>query len=258
MERIRRLNWYQKLLIAILLVMIVVFAVAYQQTIPRKGFRYRGELLVLSEERDRRVFSGQINGKLAVFTVLTDKSVTFVYDNRSYGPYYLKLDPSARPPKEGLQDMLTGIEIYKNDQLLFRGGAMQTSEGKYWLITEDGSITDSGVLPNPNGDYGEWTDGNGIRHDMEEPSLADIAALILGPKIEHKGSWAMWFLGSLLAVAVIAFILYSEEIFRWQLAFLIRRPEEAEPSDWELSSRYLYWTGLTVITAVIFMAGLEM
>ena len=101
-------------------------------------------------------------------------------------------------------------------------------------------------------------DTNGIRHDMEEPSLADIAALILGPKIEHNGSWAMWFIGCMLAVADIAFMIYSEELFRWQLSFLIRRPQEAEPSDWELSSRYLYWTGLTVITAMIFLIGLKM
>jgi hypothetical protein len=262
-ERIRKLNWYQKLLIIVLIAMIGFFTVLYQQTISRSGFRYRDEILVLLPKEItgvsyQQIYSGQINGQSAVFTVSSDRTVLFVCGNRAYGPYRFHADDSARPDREGMREMATGMEIYLDDQLLFRGGAMKTSEGQYWLFNEDGSVADSGVLPGSNGKYGDWRDGDGIMHAMEEPSLADVAALMLGPKIEHDGSWGMWFLGCLLAAATIVFILYAETIFRWSLAFLIRRPEEAEPSDWELTSRYLYWTAMAAITALVFTVGLKM
>ena len=80
------------------------------------------------EGADGTVYAGTINGKPAVFTVSPDKTVEFRYGETIYGPYTVKEDPSAIP-KRG-EDMETpaetkdmrGIELYRGDELLFRGG----------------------------------------------------------------------------------------------------------------------------------------
>ena len=52
-------------------------------------------------------------------------------------------------------------------------------------------------------------------------------------------------------------ILFADELFRFQLWFQIRSPERAEPSDWELFSRYAAWTALPLASLVIFLLGLQ-
>ena len=54
-----------------------------------------------------------------------------------------------------------------------------------------------------------------------------------------------------------AFILFADELFRWDLAFRIQDVDRAEPSDWEITSRYISWTVLAVIAMFVFIAGLR-
>lgn len=52
-------------------------------------------------------------------------------------------------------------------------------------------------------------------------------------------------------------MLFADELFRWNASFLIRNAEDAEPSDWEIAGRYITWTVLPVMAAVIFILGLK-
>ena len=52
-------------------------------------------------------------------------------------------------------------------------------------------------------------------------------------------------------------MLFADELFRWNASFLVRNAEEAEPSDWEIAGRYITWTALPVMAAVIFILGLK-
>ena len=226
MERIKRLNWYQKSILIFMLAMALVFAVVYHMTIARVGVLYQNAIFVPAEENGVTVYSGKLRGKQAEFTVSADKTVSFRCDGQTYGPYTVKEDPTARPDLE--IQLETGAELWEGDTLLFRGGFWQ-SDGSFWLRNADGSmdlgmqtyVVENGVKKD--------SDGNII--DPAKPSAADI----------------------LNAVS----ILYADELFHWNLSFQIRNAETAEPSDWELMERYLSWTVLTIMLLVIYIVGLR-
>ena len=50
--------------------------------------------------------------------------------------------------------------------------------------------------------------------------------------------------------------MYADELFRWDLSFQIQNAETAEPSEWEMMKRYLYWTVVTIMLLVIYLVGL--
>lgn len=78
-----------------------------------------------------------------------------------------------------------------------------------------------------------------------------------GPQLTHKGSWDAWIVGVLISVVTAISILFADELFRWQLAFHIRDAEQAEPSDWEMTTRYISWTILPIMALALFIWGLQ-
>ena len=50
--------------------------------------------------------------------------------------------------------------------------------------------------------------------------------------------------------------LFADELFRWDLSFRVRDVEQAEPSDWEIASRYIGWTFCILMALLIFIKGL--
>ena len=88
-----------------------------------------------------------------------------------------------------------------------------------------------------------------------ELSARTILELTEGPELQHKGVWAAWF-GGVFVCAVTAFsILFADELFRWDLSFRVRDVEQAEPSDWEIASRYIGWTGCLILALVVALVG---
>ena len=149
---------------------------------------------------------------------------------------------------------MIGVELYNGNEIIFRGGALKHADG-WWLFNEDGSLEDIGI---------SWTISNGIETDENgnvidqmEPQVSVILELMAGPKMTHKGEWYVWFGGVIICIITAISILFAEELFRWNLSFLIRNVEHAEPSEWEIASRYIAWTMLTMMALVIFITGLQ-
>lgn len=262
-KRIRSLERVQKGMLLFAAVLPLAFFAAYFMTTGREGFEYRNAILVpeagADEGADGTVYAGTINGKPAVFTVSPDKTVEFRYGETIYGPYTVKEDPSAIPKRGGdvktlaeLEDM-RGIELYRGDELLFRGGERYFANG-YRLYNEEGEME---VL-DPITAGGKSLEGNGNTADPMEPSAGVLLELMYGPVLlTHKGDWNGWLFGTLLCAAVSVSILFADELFRWNLRFRIRDPERAEPSEWEIAGRYLRWTMLLILAVTIFIAGLQ-
>ena len=61
----------------------------------------------------------------------------------------------------------------------------------------------------------------------------------------------------LFCIVTAISILFADELFRWNLSFQIRDADRAEPSDWEIATRYIAWTVMPVMAMVIFIAGLQ-
>lgn len=243
MDRIIELGRYQMILLLLMAVMILAFTVIYPIVTARSGFLYEGTILVPSEEDGCTVYSEKIYGTAATFTVSADKTVIFQYGNTVYGPYTVKEDPTAIPKDSDLQTQMTGIELRCGGEIVFRGGVVNSGDWRM-LYNEDGSFD---LLRSITATMSDGT---------MEPSVSTILDLMDGPALTHKGTWLGWFGGVLICVIAALAMLFADELFRWNASFLVRNAEEAEPSDWEIAGRYITWTALPVMAAVIFILGL--
>ena len=253
MRRIKSLNWYQKGVLIFSMIMVLVFTVLYSMTIARVGFEYKNTILIPKQENDSIVYSGKIQGEQARITVFADKKVEFQYDNKTYGPYIVVEDPTAIPKDQEMEADMIGVEVRNGENILFRGGLLKQAEFCL-LYNEDGTMKDTISFGMSNGvEIDE--DGNII--DPMEPSIYTILDLIYEPELTHKGSWSAWFFGVAGCILTIISILFVDEMFRWKLWFQIRDAERAEPSDWEIVSRYVEWTVLAIMAMAIFILGLQ-
>ena len=243
MDRIKELGCYQKILLLLMAVMILAFTVIYPIVTARSGFLYKDAILVPAEEDGCTVYFGKIRGTAATFTVSADKTVIFQYGNTVYGPYTVKEDPAAIPKDSDLQAQMTGIELRCGGEIVFRGGVVNSGDWRM-LYNEDGSFD---LLRSITATMSDGT---------MEPSVSTILDLTDGPALTHKGTWLGWFGGVLICVITALTMLFADELFRWNASFLVRNAEEAEPSDWEIAGRYITWTALPVMAAVIFILGL--
>ncbi len=237
-----------------MIAMILVFTVAYPITIHREGFAYQDVILTPSQENGDTIYSGKIQGKQAKFTVFADKTVLFQCGDKTYGPYTAREDSTAIPKDNEQSASMTGVELRQGDEIIFRGGVRNFGE-QYLLYNEDGSLENVGLWV-VSGD-GIARDENGNVIDQMKPSSSTILSLMAGPTLTHKGDWVAWFGGAFFCILTALSILFADEIFRWNLAFQIRNVDRAEPSDWELASRYISWTVLPILALMLFIMGLQ-
>lgn len=256
MERIRQLNLYQKSILLILLVMAVGFTALYAVVSSREGILYGGAILQPREENGGTVYTGRIKREDAVFTVAADKTVTFTYGDKVYGPYTAKEDPTAIPEDQTDFSNMTGVEIREGDEVFFRGGVWMSGgyDRQMLLFDEDGILAGFDIT---------YSTGDGLEYDSEgnvvdkmEPSALTILELMSEPELTHKGVWYGWFGGLVISLVTIIHILFADELFRWNLAFQIRNVRDAEPSEWEIMTRYIAWTVFPVLALACYILGL--
>lgn len=253
-EKFKALDRYQKGVMLAMAAMIVVFAALYAYTVGRVGYEYRDAILVPSEENGATVYSGRVRGESAEFTVSADGTVEFRRGDTLYGPYTAREDPSAVPEEHELKEDMRGVELSCGDEVIFRGGVLDW-KGSFLLYNEDGTASSAGFVVTTNG--GMAIDGSGNVIDPLEPGANNVLELMSGPGLTHKGSWWGYFAGVFACLITAAYILYADELFRWQLSFSIRNADKAEPSDWEIAGRYISWTVLPVMALVVFIIGLR-
>ena len=124
---------------ATMLIMTLLFTVAYPITISRVGIEYNNAIFVPSEENNSTVYSGRVNGQKACFTVSTDNTMVYQYGDKTYGPYKFNIDPTAIPNDHPAKSSMTGVEIWQGDDILFRGGIYE-SDTYQLLYNENGSV----------------------------------------------------------------------------------------------------------------------
>lgn len=257
MERINNLSRYQKGILILLVVMAILFTVLCSKATSREGFLYKDEILVVSEESGNMVYSGKIQGEEAKFSVSTEKEVSFQYGEITYGPYRVKVDSSAIPEDSTWAGQMTGVEVSDGEDILFRGGFLDLGNpGDIWLLVNEDGTNANGVFITTMSD-GITMDEDGNIIDPMEPSVKTILELVDGPDLTHKGDWQIWFYALIISIITAVSILFADELFRFNLAFQIRDADYAEPSEWEIASRYVGWTVMTIMTFVIYIMGLQ-
>lgn len=254
MQRLTDLSRYSQFLLLVLVVMVSVFAVIYPVTISREGYLYREHLLIPTTENGSTVYSAKVKGQQWRITVTADKTVTFQFGDKQYGPYTAKEDPTAIPKGNGMAHLMTGVEVREGNEIIFRGGIYDT--GAFWtMINEDGS--DAGFDMYTSNVNGELIDGDGNIIDPIEPVISSILKLMQGPKLTHRGHGGFWFLGAFLALLAALEILFADELFQLKFIFIARDPEFIEPSDWTLFMRPISFTVSVIAVLVMFLIGLK-
>ena len=256
MERIKNLDRYPKIILLILSAMLIVFTVVYFIVSSRVGFRYQDVILRPTVEDGNTVYAGRIRGEHLRVIVTPDKSVSFQYEEKTYGPYTAKEDPAAIPKDTEMAKLMTGVEIREGDTVFFRGGVLTAggSNKELLLFDEDGSFSGLSISVSTGDGFMYDAEGNVI--DQRVPSASTILHLMDGPELTSKGEWLAWFCGVFLSVVTVLLILFADELFRHNLRFMIRNVEHAEPSDWEIASRYISWTVLPIMALVSYIMGL--
>ena len=254
MKRIKSLDNYQKGILIFMTAMALIFAVIYHMTISRVGYRYNDAILVPIEENGNIVYSGKIKGEQAQFIVSNDNTIVFNYGEKTYGPYTVKEDVNAIPEDDEMSGSMTGIEVREGNDILFRGGVMDS--GDYYRFYNEDGTSDSVFISYVTSD-GIERDENGNPIDKMKPSVSNIYELVNGPELTHKGEGFVWFLAMFICILNAISILFVDELFRLNLAFQIRNVEQAEPSDWEITGRYIGWTVMVIMALVIFIRGLQ-
>ena len=256
MERIRRLDNYQKGVLIVMIAMAFVFAVIYSMTISRVGYRYNDEILVPIEENGDTVYSGKIKGEQADFIVSDDNTVVFHYGDKAYGPYTVKQDATAIPKDDEMSDIMAGVEMREGENILFRGGVMDLGD-YYSFYNEDGTLYSMLTISYETSDGMVW-DENGNPIDKMKPSISTIYELAQNPELTHKGFGFVWFVAVFICILNALSILFADELFRLNLAFKVRNVEQVEPSEWELGGRYIGWTIMIIIALAVFIMGLQL
>lgn len=255
MERFRKLEPYSKLILIALIVMAVVFANLYGITASRVGYLYHDTIFVPRQSGGTTVYEGKLEKQDSAFTVTAD-TVTFTWGSKTYGPYTLRDDPTAIPEEEESAPYMTGIEILENGNVYFRGGMLEVSAGLL-LYGEDGSFNFDHLIS-----YAQTSDGTIVGPDGEitdfyRPEIHTIVELLNDPPLQSKGAWPAWFAGLFISLITAVSILFADELFRLSLAFRIQDPENAEPSDWELTTRRIGWTVVSLAILYLYFLGLQ-
>ena len=210
--------------------------------------------MIPGQENGNTVYSGKLKGKEACFTVTEDKTVLFRHGEKTYGPYTAKEDPTAVPKDPEKATYMTGVELRKGDEILFRGGVCDMGDF-YWLQNEDG--TDEMVVITYEDGSGMERDENGNIVDPFEPSASDILELMHEPELTHKGVGFAWFGAVFICLVNGISMLFADELFRWQLSLRVWNADDLEPTDWELTGRYIGWTVLCLMALAVFVIGLQ-
>ena len=253
MKRLKALDRYQKGILIVLAAMIVVFCGVYAYVTSQIGYIYKDALLKPSQQGENTVYSGIIDWQDAVFTVTADKEITFRLGDKTYGPYTVKEDPTAKPTDHPLS---TGFEIKKGDEVLFRGGAYRNdSKSDNWMLYNEDGTTNNYIWAFTAG--GVTTDGNGKEVDKNEPHLGNLLTLYQNPELTTQGDWRFYALCVFLSIVISASVIFAEELFRFKISFRVRNALFAEPSDWMIFVRQLSWLIFTIATLVLYILGLK-
>ncbi len=252
------LTWPQRVMILIQAFLILLFLILYCTVGCQQVVKYRDAYLRRRADGEITTYSGKLDGQKAVFTVSPGPVVEFSLGDTRYGPYTIVFDPTAVPGEEALRQIsahsLVGVEVWEGETRLFRG-SYQSAGSPFCLVHTDGELSygDERVLTEVETGYGTTT----TYAPSKIPGPYTILKLALAPEVARRGVFGFFLLGALFCVFNAGFILYADALFRWNLRFRVRYPEDAEPSEWELFSRWIGWIAVTVAALVFFILGLN-
>lgn len=223
---------------------LILFLTLGQQQVVSYGNGY----LRYEQQGDAAVYSGKADGHKVKYVVSPGSVMEYWLDGALDSTYTVTEDPSAIPQTEETArhdpDFFTGVEIRKGDKVWFRGAYSPYSS--YWLLDEEGHTLTISFSFSP-----------AIEGTAPEsaPQPGTILRFIHTPETSprHHLDFILW--GLLLSAICLVSLLFEDQLFRWDLYFRVRDPYSAEPSAWELFSRWAGWVIMTGVAALAYALG---
>lgn len=251
-QRWFELTWPQRVMILLQAFLILLFLILYCITGRQQVMEYRGEYLRCRTDGEVTTYSGKVDGQKAVFTVTAGHTVEFRLGDTAYGPYTIAFDSASEAGTAAFAPV--GVEVWEGETRLFHGSYTKSSSSFYLSDEDDPLIlSDKKVLTTVEGSYGSVM----TYVYPDEPGPYSILKAATGSGVAQRGSFGMYFLGVALCLVCALMILYADKLFRWNLKFVIADPQRAEPSDWELFSRWISWIMFTILALVYFCMSLN-
>lgn len=228
---------FQKIVLLILAAMAVFFAVLTAVSRTQKG-AYFEEALLRRELCAPNVtaYRGRAHGTPVDVTVTRDseKRTTVGFHIEGVLAEVCVVDYPLAPIRTEQGRTANGVRITKNGEPLFEGG--YDPEDTYGWYSPDGTwdaggaITVRGVTSDP------W---NGFEVDR-----SDAMRFALGPELESRGSWGMYFLMLVFTILVALDAAFPRTMFYLQHCCDVRDPE---PSDFYLACQKAGWVVLPLV-----------
>ena len=252
-ERWSALTRLQRLLLLFQGVLLLLFLILYFLWGSREGVERRSIFYEKSVQGDTVTYHSKAAGFLTEYTVKGsggEYTVMCRVEDETFGPYTVSPDPeAAKDPGDWEGPVTGGVQVWQGSELLYRGAYYVGTNGELlWLKDEQGALHWGGDVVR--------TTGYSAPDAIQMPQVADILSFSLGPAVVRRGDILFFWLLLLIALLNSASILYADELFRWDLSFRIRDVEGAEPSEWEMYSRYIGWCLLCVVELGVFIHGL--
>ena len=255
MQKIRSLGTYAKLILIVLVLMVLLFSILYPVTMSKKGFAYRGTILMPTKTEDGMIYSGAVRGTPVSFKVFNDRSVVCRAGDQIIGAYSVTEDRDAVPKGHPWETMMTGVELRCGEDIVFRGGMLRRDDGTL-LVSDGDDETDWFIITREYGADPVY-DSKGNEIGLTNPSPASIIELMYGPRLSNKGSISGWIGGIFICALAAVIVIFSKDMFRFRVSLYVQNAADAEPSDLTVVGWYISWTMMPLLALYVFILGLR-
>lgn len=243
-DRWTEMDWGRRAILLIHPALFLLFFIVFLTFGQQQVVSYQSQHLRYERQGEADVYSGRVYGRGVKYVVSSGQVVEYWLDGALDSTYTVTEDPTAVPDTEEAAqygpDFYTGVEIRKGDAVWFRGAT-----SPFWLVDEEGNnLTFSFGFSSTNGTV-----------ELTPPDPGTILRFAQGPEVSQRGDGMFLLLALFSSLACLFSLWFEDHLFRWNLAFRVRNPHDAEPSEWELFSRWLGWIVLTGVALLSYALG---
>lgn len=243
----------QKIVLLSLAVMAVVFGILMAVSKLHPGVLMDEAILSPTETADGVTYTGKLHGEQVSISVRTESDTVTVItcETESGGSdvYRMEypLDPIPVQDQLGREQMVDGIRITKNGDVLFTGGY------------------DREITPNEAGWYdadGQWDrdvyiatfTGSDAGTGALELEKQDVMRFADDPELTARGSWLYYFLILFFSLIVALDAAFPLALFYWRHMCDVRDPE---PSDFYLIVQRIGWVVYPILILIGYIWALR-